>query len=204
MNPFARKVVKSQPEKDELLRQADAEWNQLCEVSDLVSQSQEDYLAAVSDSIEIESPAFVAPRQLSKAEKDQLDVDIILSQMRYDAHPYDDLPGALRSVAEEKQRAELEELLGPAIRERNSLEAMFEKAVATALTKRAGTRSEVVRGHSIPIRQTPERETILVKLADRAEEENAGSLLSKWLRGYVAGDEQAMRRVVGELVAEAA
>ena len=208
MNPFIRKLVKSQAEKDRLILEAAREWDELGEQSYMVAASEEDYLARVADGIEVEREPFVPGRPLTAAEADEIDSSLLFQKI-YDGRIDNHRTGipALDDLADAKKRADIEKLLGPGRRAQNALDGMIEKAVTEAfakLTKRAGTRSEVVHGHSIPVRQPPERETIVTRLADRAEEENAASLLSKWLRGYVAGDEQAMRRVARELAVEGA
>ncbi len=196
MDPFIQKV-KTQGEKDRLVQEAAAQWDQAGEFTHLLGDDQQAYLDGVANSIEVEGELYVAPRALTSAERNEQDTDLLLARMRYNVHPHENLPPALRAMAEADDAAELQKMLAPAVRERNEVESIIRRAIEKALTKATGVQRETV---SIPTRAAPERQTIFVKLADRAQEEDADSLLGKWLRGYIDGDEPAMRRVARQLV----
>src|SRR5258708_3358301 len=135
MNPFTRKLVKSQAEKDRLIQEAAKEWDELGEHSYLVAASEEDYLTRVADGIEVESPAFVPARELTKAERDEIDGELLFSKIYDGRTSYvasEDVPAWYRPIHEQEQRASFEKLVAPAIRERKWLEAMVNEAFEKA------------------------------------------------------------------------
>lgn len=175
----------------------------------LVSASDEDFIDLVESAIELAAPVVVAARPLTAQEEAALNGK--LTMMRVFGDSVDDetsIIPAFAKLEQEQAQRDLEELVGPAVRARKAaeatLEGMIEQAIKEALRKGAGaaSRSEaiVIPGHSIPVRRAPLREGIAVKLAAVADEHDPGSVLSRWLRGYVAADESTMRAAVRELV----
>jgi len=192
-------------ELDAEIRAARQTWNECDpELTHLLGKTEQDYLDSVAANCPLAAPEIVAAPELTKAERDEMDSQLLFEQMYSDRISESTGVAALAELVAANERADLEKLLAPARRAQSALDGMIDRAVGEALeklTKRTGSQSQVVPGHSIPVRRAPERETIVTRLAVRAEEENADSFLTKWLQGYVGGDEQAMRRVARELAA---
>ncbi len=194
MNPIFRKV-KTQAEKDALIADARRAWDAADELVHLLGGDQENYLAQVTDSIEVESPAFVQHRELTAVEKAELDTEQGLLSCFGGVYAPVEIPDWYRPIHEQEQRASFEKLVGPAIRERNSLEAMFkaaiEKAVREQLAK--GRTTPSVERQTIPIRRLSEREAIHPAMAAVAgDDSDAGRLVKAWLEN----NREAMREIV--------
>jgi hypothetical protein len=205
MNPFAKTVVKTQDEKDELLRQARAEWDKLGAHQHLIAESDEIYLRGVADMIEIEQPTC-APQPTTAMEKREIEnklrTAVHLDRM-YGGRMYDDgtAVSVLDKAWKEKQDRELAEFLAPARRAESALdkviEAAIEKAVHRMVEKASG--SSVDRA-TIPTKPIPERES-LVPLLKAGIEENASSDAARFLSAFVRGDDATMRSICRSLAA---
>ncbi len=194
MDPLTKRV-KSEEEKNELIRLAKKDWDEAGEFAWLLGDNQENYLVRVADSIEVESPAFVQHRELTAVEKAELDTELNLLSCFGGKYAPVEVPDWYRPIHEQEQRASLEKLVAPAIRERNSLEAMFkaaiEKAVREQLAK--GRTTPSVERQTIPIRRLSEREAIHPAMAAVAgDDSDAGRLVKAWLEN----NREAMREIV--------
>ena len=199
MDPFIKKV-RTQAEKDALIAEARRAWDQAGEFTHLLGGDEESYLAKISDSIIVEGEPFIPARALTSAEKDQQNADLLLMQMRYNAHPYENLPPVLRTVAEAQDAAGLAKLLGPALRERNTLAGMIEsaiaKAVRTALAK--GSSSPSINRETIPVRSQPVREGIHPAMSAIAHDD---SDIGRFVKAWIDGDTATQREIASELAA---
>jgi len=190
MDPFTKRV-KSQQEKDALIAEARREWDE-GELTHLVGDDQESFLANFGQAIIVEQEPFVEPRQLTKAERDALDSELLVEQIFGDRISK---PTGIETFdrLDEQEREAFRKSLAPAVRSQNTLEVMVEsaisKAVATALTKRAGTRSESDRTGL----------GIMPRLAAATEGNNSDA--ARFVRAYVENDEQTMRGIARSLAA---
>lgn len=195
MNPFFKKV-RTQAEKDELLRQARIEYESIPpQFAHLVAASDEDYMAKVADTIEVEVPVYVQPRPLTAAEEAELNGRLVCEQMRYNVDLYGNIPdGPLKDFARAQDEAELQKFLAPTRR----AESFLESLVRQAFEKVAGNQS-------VPRRES-DREplAIIPKVAQLAAEQDSNSDVAKFLAAYIAKDEPRMRRVARELASAAA
>ena len=192
MNPLIKKV-RTQGEKDELLRLARAEWDAIPDqFKHLVAASDEEFLGKLSESIIVESPAFVPPREATAAEKAELTGSLLHLELYGDraSHDITGVP-AIDDAWKAKEDADLQKLLGPAKRQQSALDALINKAVEDVLAKRG----------SVPSEHDRSRFAIMPALAARASEEAPGSDVAKFLAAYIAKDEPGMRAVVRQLVA---
>ncbi len=131
MDPF-RKVVKSQKEKDELLRLARAEWEAIPgELKHLVAANDEEYLGKLSDSIIVERAPFTPPRPLTSEELARQNGELMHLQLYGDraSDRYDGLPDALREVVKAQDDEALAKLTAPAKRGETLLEQLVREAI---------------------------------------------------------------------------
>jgi hypothetical protein len=146
MEPF-RKVVKTEEEKRSLVAAAKKEWDSISPaVTHLIAASEEDYLSGIADAIQIESQAFVPPRELTSAELGKQNGELVVMQVFGDraSDPYEGLPTALREMAKANDEAALAKLLGPSKHTESALDEMIRKAVE----------SVVVKGSRVPVRES--------------------------------------------------
>ena len=101
---------------------------------------------------------------------------------------------ALDTFVAEKERGELEKLLGPGQRSKNALQAMIDSAVEEAVS--------TFRKSAVATRRETEREGIVPRMAAASQGDNSDA--AKFVRAFVAGDEEGMRRVARELASAAA
>ncbi len=139
----------------------------------LIARSDEELVQTIKAAMPLAPPEISESRPLTKTEDNEIQFEVD-SQMFGGKYAPVEIPTWYRETHEREQRASFEKLVAPGIRAQNALDGMIEKAVTEAfakLTKRAGTRSEVVPGHAIPVRETPVREGIMPALAARASED---------------------------------
>ena len=180
MIPLFRKV-KSQAEKDELLRQARAEWDAIPgELKHLVASSDEDYIAKVADSIEVEPVKFVAPREASAAELAKQNGELLFEQMYGPRIDHGTGIAALDELSKANQDAELRKLLGPADRGETWLEEMVRKAINKV--------------QSVPRRES-EREGIHPAMSAMGRDD---SPVGRFVKAWIDRDTAAMREIVRE------
>jgi hypothetical protein len=204
-NPFAKKRV-TQAERTAILAEARKAWDNNA-FNFLVARGDIVYLQSIDDGLEVTDAQFVPPAPLSAAESAefsrQIHSDGLFSQVFGNRAEKDEIPEWYRKTHEENQRREREELLGPARRAENSLSAMIEKAVeeavAEALRRSARSSNRESIREALSVRPAPEREA-LAPMARMAVEEDSTSDVARFLAAYVAGDEQAQRRIVREMV----
>ena len=158
MDPF-RKVVKTEKEKNELLRQKRTEWDAIPpELKMLVAPSCEDYLETFAETIIVEQAPFVQPRAATIEEETALTARVMNQQIMGDrsGDRYDGLSGELRAAAKANDEAEFQKLIGaPAKRAESALDGMIRKALE----------SVVVKGRRVPPRES---ERPAMPLAKRA------------------------------------
>src|SRR5216684_3113626 len=176
------KRVKTQEEKDKLIGEAKKLWDSIPgEISHLVAASEDDYLQGISNSIEVGRVPSIEPRPATAEELARQNGTLMFMQLYGDrADSSDTGIAALDALTKANKEESLRKLLGPQRRE-SALEGMVRSIVVKA-----------IGNQSAPRRQS-EREGIIPRLAAAAAEEDASSLLSKFLQGYVNGDEAAMR-----------
>lgn len=198
MDPFIKRKVKTVEEKNELLRQARIDFEKVGVFSFLVAPTWEEYAATIEASIEVQQPAFEAPRALTSAEITKQQTDLVHLQIfgsrRTDTS---DLPPVLQKVADEQEAEDLTKLLGPARRQQSALDALIQDAVEKALRKTSGASDHRMAVMPKPI---PKREGIM-PLVRAAVEEDPGSDIARYLSAFVSGDEQAQRQIARELAA---
>lgn len=155
MIPLFRKV-KSQAEKDALIREAREGWNRLGEHSHLIAESEEHYLSRVSDAIAIEQEPFVPPRSLTAEELAKQNAELMLSEIlgaRVD-DKYSSIP-VFAEMQKAQERRDLEKLLGPGQRSKNALQAMIDSAVEEAVS--------TFRKSAVAPRRESEREPLVIR-----------------------------------------
>src|SRR5258707_6811883 len=111
MNPLFKKV-RTQAEKDELLRQARIEYENIPgELKHLVAASDEEFLGKLSESIIVDAPEFIPAREATQAEKDELTGRLLFSQI-YGQRADSDLTGipAIDDLMAKREREEFEKL----------------------------------------------------------------------------------------------
>jgi|HubBroStandDraft_4_1064222.scaffolds.fasta_scaffold412312_1 hypothetical protein len=205
MNPFVRKV-KTQAEKDELLRLAREEFDKAGAFSFLVAPTWEEYVAGIEASIEVEQPAFEAPASLSAVERADFERRLTQSTVMdlvFGDRIADNSTGcrAIDDAWAAHEKAELEKFLKPGRDQEASLNKIIEQAVARVLAKSGGSS---LPSSGIKVRPIPERQA-LMPLLSNAVDENSDTDAAKFLRAFVSGDNEGMRAVVRSLVrAEAA
>jgi hypothetical protein len=185
MDPF-RRVVKSQQEKDELLRLAKQEWDKLDPgISHLVAASEDDYLAGVSAGIEVEKEAFVPARELTRAERDKMDGELLFEQMYGPRIDHGTGIAALDALAKANEDEALRKLLGPGEGAESSLEGLIRSIVV-----------KVVENPS-----SGQRRSVL-SLEERMLRWSEGdSDVVRFLRARVAGDLATQRKIARSLAA---
>ena len=184
MDPF-RKVVKSQKEKDELLRLARAEWEAIPgELKHLVAANDEEYLGKLSDSIIVERAPFTPPRPLTSEELARQNGELMHLQLYGDraSDRYDGLPDALREVVKAQDDEALAKLTAPAKRGETLLEQLVREAIA-----------KVQSGPSREKRGVPSLEERLLIWSE------GDSDAIRFLRARIAGDLAAQRKIAGVL-----
>jgi hypothetical protein len=194
------KSTYTEAEVEEEIRQRLAQYKKLDPLAQQIFyRNDEELVASVRASMPIGPPVVERPPRLSAAEEVAIDqkIDSMVHRSRIFGDRFDDTTGipALDNFVAEKERGEFEKLVAPAVRERNSLEAMFNEAIEKAFGS--------FRKSSAPRRES-DREGIVVRAANLADEEDGNSALAKFLRSYVNHDDAGMRRVARELAAEAA
>ncbi len=191
MNPFIRKV-KTEAEKDALLLEAAKKWDDLDENSDLVSVSQEDFLAGIANSIIVEADP-IEPRALTPMQKADVDLELDLASLcggTYVPRQYSNIE-AFAGMEKAEERQNLQELLGPARRAESQLESLVRGIV-----------QKTVGNRSVPMRES-ERPGIMPAIAARAAELDPGSDVAIVLAAFASGNLEGMRSIARSL-AEAA
>ena len=181
MNPLM-KTVRTQAEKDELLRLARAEWDAIPgEFKHLVASSDEEYIAKVADSIIVEKTPFTPARELTAAELAKQNGKLLFEQMYGPRIDHGTGIAALDELSKANQDAELRKLLGPADRAETWLEEMVRKAINKA--------------------QSAPRRSVL-SLEERMLSWSQGdSDAVRFLRARVAGDLATQRQIARSLAA---
>lgn len=189
MNPFEKKV-RTQTEKDELLRQARAEWDRLGELQmqDMVARSEAEFLGKLSDSIIVEKEPFVAPRELTAAEKAAMDGRLMFSQIYGDRADSSDtgIP-ALDDLAKANQEEAFRKLLGPAQRAESALEGLIRSVVVKVVENPSSARRH---------RNVLSLEERLLAWAGESRSD-----VVRFLRARVAGDLTTQRQIARALAA---
>jgi len=183
------KRVKTQEEKDKLIGEAKKLWDSIPgEISHLVAASEDDYLQGISNSIEVGRVPSIEPRPATAEETAELNGHLLMMRL-YGDRADSDTTGipAIDDLMAKKERNDLEKLLGPGKRAESALEITVREMVRKA-----------IGNQSVPRRES-DREGIVPRMARLAAQEDASSLLSKFLQGYVDGDEAAMRKVAASL-----
>jgi hypothetical protein len=133
--------VKSQAEKDELLKQAKREWDAIDPaISRLVAESEDHYLAAIAATIEVENIPFTPARELTAEELARQDGALMFSQI-YGDRADNNVPDVFKKMVAEQEAVAFQKLIAPGQRAKNTFEAMVEEAIE-ALTKRSNIRRE--------------------------------------------------------------
>ena len=190
MDPF-RKVVKTEEEKRALIAVAKKEWDALDPtISHLVASSEEDYLSRIADGIEVEKEVFVPARELTATELAKQNGELMFSQMYGDRadDKYSSVP-ALAAMEKAQERGDFEKLVGRARPAETWLEELVRQAITKVQTvpRRASDRSEL---------------GIVPRMAAASEGDNSD--VARFVRAFVAGDEDGMRQVARELASAAA
>jgi hypothetical protein len=200
MNSFIKKV-KTQSEKDELLRHARVEWQEAGQMSFLIAPTEEDFLSAVADGIEVEGSQsqFVPPEPLSPERSGEFGREIEVEAMLERVFgPKEEIPGWYAKTHAEDQRQLRDEFLASARRAESAIDALVEKAIKRVFQKVDGNLESSTRV-PLGVRPIPECQGIM-PLVRAAAEYNPSSDAARFLTAYVAGDEAGMRRVVREIV----
>jgi hypothetical protein len=128
------KKVKTQAEKDALIRQARATYDAIPdEHKHIFAASDEDYLSCVADNIEVEMPVYSQPRELTASELTKQNGELINMHVFGDrcASGSTGIP-AIDEMVEKRERQEFEKLVGPARRSETWLENLVREALNKA------------------------------------------------------------------------
>lgn len=204
MEPFLKKKVRTQAEKDVLLKEALAEWHKLGEFQFLVASSDREYVEKIADTIEVEEAAFVPSAPLSPERSEELSAEIategLLSRVFGNRAEREEIPTWYQQIHAAEQRADMEKLLGPTRRGLESLDEMVRKSIDRVLQKSGGLS---LPSSGLFPRPVASREGLrpLLKAADEFCENTD---LSKFLTAFAENNEPAMRSIIREMELEAA
>lgn len=137
MLPIFFRKVKTQAEKDELLRQARATYEKVpIEHQHIFASSDTDFLCSAAENIEIEQPLYVRPGELTSEQLARQDG--MLNCMKLFGERADSgaigIP-ALDELWKSRQESELAKLLEPGKRVQSELDGIIEAALAKVLAK---------------------------------------------------------------------
>ncbi len=187
MDRFTKRV-KSQEEKNELLRLAKQEWDEAGEFAHLLGDDQENYLQKTADNIIVEAER-IEPRALTPMEKAALDDQqgrLEIFGGKYADKEYSAIP-AIAELERAQEEAGLQKLLGPADRAESQLESLVRGIV-----------QKTVGNLTVPVRES-DREGLAIMPRLAAATQGDDSDAAKFLRAFVSNDEKGMRRVAREL-----
>jgi hypothetical protein len=194
VDPLTPVRVKSLEEKNALLKAARDEWERIPGAHQhLVAASDEEYLGKISDNIVIESPALVRPRELSTAELDRQNGELVFAQIfgqRADDRDARTGNAAIDALWENTQQDEFAKLVGPARRQETLLESLVGKALDSVLRK---------TGRTLPMRESerPGLEIHPVMHAMGRDDSDAGRFVKAW----IDNDKGTMREIARSLAA---
>ncbi len=185
MNPLLRRV-KTQEEKDALLKQAKAEWDALDPaISHLVAASEQDYLSKIADSIIVEREPFTPARELT-AERAHQDGELMFMRLYGDrADSSDTGIAALDALTKANKEESLRKLLGPGQRAESELEGLIRSMVLKAIDNPSAPRRGVLG--------------IVERMATWSAGEDSDA--ARFVRAYVANDTAAQREIARSLAA---
>jgi hypothetical protein len=180
------KKVKTQAEKDALIREARATYDAVPnQHRHIFAASDEDYLSRVADHIEVEHPTFTPPRALTSAELAKQDGRLNCMRIFGDRADSDatGIP-AIDQMVEKQKRDDLGKLLGPVPRPPSELDGIIEAALAKVLADgRRVPRRESEREPLALAKRTPGAGRIEYdrKLNESTQYASDGGFLRSWI-----------------------
>ncbi len=146
-------------ERDAEIKAARETWNRCDpELTHLLGKSEQDFLDSVAASCPLAPPEISATRPLTALEKAEQDAELNRLSLfggAYAPKEYSTIPG-IAQMEKAQERQDLEKLVAPGVRAKNSLDGM----IASAIEKAA--RETLTKGGNIPRRES-EREPLVVR-----------------------------------------
>jgi hypothetical protein len=181
----------TQEEKRLLLQKAGEEFDSIPgELQQLIAPSNESYLDGLCHSLQVIDKPFAQPSAATTFEKNQLTASEVFERLF--AEPLVDSSPLAELERQERERT-LEKLVGPS---RDSAQDFIDRIVEKVLRK----------GAAFPLRKS-ERTGVatfssVIKAAEVAAQEGDATdeMLAKMLRSFSAGDREAMRSAVREMI----
>jgi hypothetical protein len=197
MNPIAKRKVTA-AERITILADARKTWDSSSH-SHLLARSDEEYLQAIDNGLEVVDSETIAQQPMNAVEKAEFERGLhhsIVMERLFGDRVADRSTGcaALDESWKPHQETELQEFLKPPRDAQNALDKMIEKAVEKVVWNLEST-SRV----PLAVRLIPERQALMPMLRSGIAE-NPNSDATRFLAAFVAGDNDGMRAVVRQVV----
>lgn len=207
MDPFT-KVFLTEAERRAYIEHEIAEFEKIDPVMKLALGGSDGYRQSLEArcAVKVEPPKIQPLTPAEAAEfRHKTDTDAMLTTMRFTppGQEYADLPPAIAKFARERDELEQAQFLEPAKRQKSWLQQMIDDAVEKVLGKQAAPR----RDAGVRVARAGDRqwlELVATRAAEAAADDpddEAAQILSKFVNGYVNGDDVAMRSAVRQMVA---